>query len=263
MLKLLIFILVSLIPLNDYAFDVAQESWGELMRNTAYIFTGQVTSVVPVVSDVHPHRVVTFQIESEHKGVLNDNRISFEIPGGPLNNDHEFLYIAGAPEFYTGSRYLVFIRRGPWGITPVANGQHSYFREISIGGETYYIDDAGQGVVSINDRYSFVRGPVMENKFVSSTDRYGNALAPDHFLVLDRHTELSPDEILSNASSCMTKDEVLSYLNDHVGNPLYSPDIQMSSSIQINRMISSPIPEIPTVPFKSAEELEAQGGEII
>lgn len=145
--------LLAALSSSVMAANVPQMTFDELLKNTSIAFRGKVIKRNPGHYDrsrAEPVTRIVFQIDQVLFGATQQQQLEFYIPGGRYPSG-EVLEYDSAPVFNEGSDYLVFVRDGPWSVTPVTNWWHSAFRETTIAGETVMVNQLGQGVTSVGE----------------------------------------------------------------------------------------------------------------
>ncbi len=136
-----------------YATSVPQMSFDDLMKNSSIVFRGKVIQRNPAHYDrqrAEPVTRIVFQVTQVLHGATAQQQLEFFLPGGRYPNG-DVLEYENAPVFSEGLDYLVFVRDGPWSITPVTNWWYSTFRETTVAGETVMVNQRGQGVTSVSE----------------------------------------------------------------------------------------------------------------
>lgn len=131
----------------------------ELLARTSLVFLGTVEKVDGECSGrQRPCTRVLFRNVDVIRGKPPGQEIAFQLPEGRLE-DGTSLRLMGAPRFAPGERYLVFVRRGDWYLSPVTNWLHSVFREVGARDREgrFLVNSAGLAVTGIDDA-GFVLG---------------------------------------------------------------------------------------------------------
>lgn len=142
------------------ATNVPRMSFDDLVDNTALAFVGTVIESDPTHFDEQrnePATKVTFLIDEVLKGTPSGPEVAFVIPGGEYPNG-EILEYENSPVFLENETYVIFVRDGPWTITPITNWWHSAFRSAEVDGKQVLVNQFGQAVTKIDDE-GFSVGP--------------------------------------------------------------------------------------------------------
>lgn len=147
------------------ATQVAQHPLPEVIENSAFIGLVRVPKVSPdlMVSNAghglaETTLVVLDTIESAH-GLP---QFDLYLPIGRSEDDPDSIeYTVEAPLFLEGSDYIVFLARGGWDSTPVANWWFSIFEVVDLGGKPLWLMQDGHCVAGVTED-GYVAGPRIE-----------------------------------------------------------------------------------------------------
>ena len=180
-------------------------AFDDLVDKTALAFTGTVIESDPTHFDEtrqEPVTKVTFLINEVMKGETSDQDLELFLPGGVYPNG-EVLEYENAPVFQDNETYLVFVRGGPWSITPITNWWHSAFREAEVDGKRMLINQFGRAVTKV-DGNGFAVGPrvsLPEQTLMSRSraQRSFDRVQPTDTQLLERNTVKLRDDDSSEA----------------------------------------------------------------
>lgn len=177
-----------------FATSVPRMSFDELVDKTALIFIGTVLESDPSQFDEkrnEPVTKVTFLIDETLKGTYSDSQLTLFIPGG-VYADGSILEYENSPVYVEGNTYLVFVRDGPWYVTPITNWLHSTFREEEVADRRVWVNQFGQAVTAVDDsgfsvgpRVSLPERALLRN---AQFDKAGSGVDPSEAAVLERDT---------------------------------------------------------------------------
>jgi hypothetical protein len=232
---LILAILVFAVSSTASAAFVPKMDYSELVEKTSYIFVGTVTDVSYNSHSTDPQTLVTFEVELELMG-QHGNEITFVLPEGPFD-DGTFLDITGTTQFIEDHSYLLFIRAGEWYMNPVTNWFHSSFRTVSVDGSDYFVNHVGHCIRDINESDAFELGAMIEPALEWETtpghpDTGIRARVSSH--------DLSESEIKQNAGTCMTVQDVTSYLQGTLPNEPKDPTL----TVEPNRPLSTILKDV-------------------
>lgn len=193
------------------ATTVPQMKFDELVDKTALAFIGTVVESDPTQFDEErnePVTKVTFLVDEVLKGTPSDDELTFFIPGG-MYPDGSYLEYEGSPVFVEDNTYLVFVRDGPWHITPITNWQHSTFRQADVAEQTeeaegakkralkkrVWVDQTGRAVTKV-DETGFHVGPrvslpeqiLLRDALLEKSARSAGGVDPSEAEVIQRET---------------------------------------------------------------------------
>jgi hypothetical protein len=131
----------------------------DLFQKTALIFIGTAKEAPEACRGVEPPCTGVAFTGVEVVAGKRDTaaELAFALPEGAFP-DGTSLKVAGAPQFNSGERYLVFVRAGGWYLTPVTNWFHSVFREFAVGAPgssapaSLFVDHDGRVVTGLDER---------------------------------------------------------------------------------------------------------------
>lgn len=124
----------------------------ELLYRSALIFEGRVTRVDIAAGGHKAARTrVDFTVDRVLRGAIDRDALSFEVPEGVLP-DGRLVETAETPRFAAGERYLVFVRGGPWRLSPIIDWQQGVLRLTTIGGHPVAVTDGGHCVSALDRR---------------------------------------------------------------------------------------------------------------
>lgn len=164
----------------SYATSVPQRSMSAVMKNSQ-------AAVLATVIDVdayavredgrEPYTRVSFRVKETLFGEVGEEELSYEIPGG-FDPNGDFLLVEGSPVFLEGRTYVLFLRHGPWYLTPVTNWWHSVFELRELGDRRVLLSQEGRFVEAVEPA-GFAVGPEV---FPDALDEHlravGDAQAP-------------------------------------------------------------------------------------
>jgi len=130
----------------------------ELLYRSALIFQGVVTRVDITAGGAKSARTrVGFTVDRVLRGVFERASLAFEVPEGRLP-DGRLVETAETPRFAVGERYVVFVRGGPWRLSPVLDWQQGVLRLTTVDGYAVAVADTGHCVADM-DRARLGFGP--------------------------------------------------------------------------------------------------------
>lgn len=129
----------------------------ELLYRSALVFEGVVTEVDIAAGDKAARTRVRFAVARVLRGQIDRDALTFEVPEGELP-DGRLVETVETPRFAQGERYIVFVRGGPWRLSPVLDWHQGVLRLTTVGGYPIAVTDGGHCIADI-DRVRMHQGP--------------------------------------------------------------------------------------------------------
>lgn len=130
----------------------------ELLYRSALIFEGMATAVdIDAGGGKAARTRIHFTVDRVLRGDFDRRSLAFEVPEGLLP-DGRLVETAETPRFKAGERYVVFVRGGPWRLSPVLDWQQGVLRLATIGGHQVAVTDSGRCVAAV-ERTRMRMGP--------------------------------------------------------------------------------------------------------
>lgn len=129
----------------------------ELLYRSGLIFSGTVTEVdvkAGIDGPLARTRVV-FRLDTVYRGSFDRSHLELSLPEGVMA-DGRLLETVETPKWSAGERYLVFLRSGPWALSPVVDDRQGSLRLLTVDGRKVATTGSGHCVVDLSrERLSF------------------------------------------------------------------------------------------------------------
>jgi hypothetical protein len=222
-----------------HATTLRKMSLDQMIDESALVARVQAAVVDPNAYDSSTRRAYTrvvFQVREALSGTSPAPTLEFYLRGGitPSGKIQDWV---GLPKFVKGENYLVFIKGGPYHVTPFTNFANGVYREVTVGGRTVFVSDAGRGVVGLDGSGVLVGQTVAEssNELLAKAMGWGSKVLADSGPVA-RPTAAA---VRLAAAQCMTASDVSSELRSRITDLRATASAQRASTPAI---VSRPDP---------------------